>query len=86
MVKTGYAEVYHGSPPRGLYTKEYKKTEDWARNSGQGIWSQGDKYIFPALWRKSKMWKIMNSEKIEFVMCLVFRFLGFIWTLILGIF
>jgi endonuclease YncB( thermonuclease family) len=55
MVKTGYAEVYSGSPPRGLYMNEYKKAEDGARNSGQGIWSQGEKYISPALWRKSKM-------------------------------
>ena len=55
MVKTGYAEVYHGSPPRGLYMQEYQKAENWARSSGQGIWSQGDKYISPALWRKSKM-------------------------------
>jgi len=55
MVKTGYAEIYHGSPPRGLYMQEYQKAEKGARNSGQGIWSQGDKYISPALWRKSKM-------------------------------
>ena len=55
MVKTGYAEVYSGRSPRGLYMKEYQKAEVWARNSGQGIWSQGDNYISPALWRKSKM-------------------------------
>lgn len=55
MVKTGYAEVYSGRPPRGLYMKEYQKAEVWARNSGQGIWSQGAKYTSPALWRKSKM-------------------------------
>ena len=55
MVKTGYAEVYNGSPPRGLYMKDYRTAEDWARSSGQGIWSQGDNYISPALWRKSKM-------------------------------
>jgi endonuclease YncB( thermonuclease family) len=55
MVKTGYAEVYSGRPPKGLYMKEYKKAEDRARNVGQGIWSQGDKYISPALWRKSRM-------------------------------
>ena len=55
MVKTGYAEVYSGSPPRRLYMKEYKKAEDWARSAGQGIWSQGEKFISPALWRKSKI-------------------------------
>jgi len=55
MVKTGYAEVYSGRPPRGLYMNEYNKAEVWARNSAQGIWSQGDNYISPALWRKSKM-------------------------------
>jgi endonuclease YncB( thermonuclease family) len=35
--------------------QEYQKAEKGARSSGQGIWSQGDKYISPALWRKSKM-------------------------------
>jgi len=55
MVKTGYAEVYNGSPPRGFYLKEYRAAENGARSSGQGIWSQGDNYISPALWRKSKM-------------------------------
>jgi endonuclease YncB( thermonuclease family) len=55
MVKTGYAEVYNGSPPRGFYLKEYRTAENGARSSGQGIWSQGDKYVSPALWRKSKM-------------------------------
>jgi endonuclease YncB( thermonuclease family) len=55
MVKIGYAEVYNGSPPRGFYLKEYRTAENGARSSGQGIWSQGDKYVSPALWRKSKM-------------------------------
>ena len=32
-----------------------RKAENGARSSGQGIWSQGDKYVSPALWRKSKM-------------------------------
>jgi micrococcal nuclease len=55
MVKTGHAEVYSGRPPKGLYMEGYQKAEDWARSSGQGIWSQGEKYISPALWRKSKI-------------------------------
>lgn len=55
MVKTGYAEVYHGNPPRGLFMKDYNKAEKGARKSGQGIWSQGDNYVSPALWRKLKM-------------------------------
>ena len=55
MVKSGYAEVYSGNPPRGLYMKVYKQAEDGARNAGQGIWSQGEKYISPAQWRKTRM-------------------------------
>ena len=55
MVKSGYAEMYSGRPPRDLYMKAYKKAEDWARSAGNGIWSLGDNYISPALWRKSKM-------------------------------
>ena len=55
MVKTGHAEIYQGNPPKGLYMKEYKKAEKGARSLGQGIWSQGDNYISPKLWRKAKM-------------------------------
>jgi endonuclease YncB( thermonuclease family) len=55
MLKSGYAEIYSGRAPRDLYMKEYKKAEDWARSAGQGIWSLGEHYISPALWRKSKM-------------------------------
>ena len=61
MLKTGYAEVYSGQPPKGFYMKEYKKAEDQARNVGQGIWPQGDKYISPALWRKSRMSLLTES-------------------------
>jgi|GEM_PF-6703367 len=35
--------------------KEYKNAEDWARSAGQGIWSQGEKFIFPTLSRRSRM-------------------------------
>ncbi len=55
MVKTGYAQVYSGKPPRGLYMQEYQQAENWARSSRQGIWSQGDRYISPARWRKMRM-------------------------------
>jgi micrococcal nuclease len=54
ILKTGYAEVYSGISPRGLYMDEYHKAEDWARSSGQGIWSQGEKYLSPAIWRRSR--------------------------------
>ena len=54
MVKSGYAEIYSGRPPKGLYMKDYKQAENLAKSVGQGIWSQGEKYISPALWRKTK--------------------------------
>jgi endonuclease YncB( thermonuclease family) len=54
MVKTGYAEVYSGSPPRGFYLKGYQKAETLAKNSYRGIWSQGPDYISPAFWRKNQ--------------------------------
>ena len=54
MVKSGYAEVYSGNPPRGFFIKAYKEAEAWARSAGQGIWSQGENYISPALWRKTR--------------------------------
>jgi len=55
MVKSGYAEVYSGNPPRGFFIKAYKDAEEWARSARQGIWSQGENYISPALWRKTRM-------------------------------
>ena len=54
MVKTGYAEVYSGPPPRGFYMRGYQKAETLARNSSRGIWSQGQEYISPAFWRKNQ--------------------------------
>jgi len=59
MVKTGYAEVYSGSPPRGFYLGGYQKAETLARNSSRGIWSQGQEYISPAFWRKNQK-KVIN--------------------------
>ena len=54
MVKTGYAEVYSGQPPRGFYLRDYQKAEILARHSSRGIWSQGQAYISPAFWRKNQ--------------------------------
>jgi endonuclease YncB( thermonuclease family) len=54
MVKTGYAEVYSGRPPRGFYLREYEKAEIWAKHANRGIWSQGEEYISPAFWRKNQ--------------------------------
>ena len=36
----------------GFYLTEYKKTELEARQSGCGMWTQGDDYISPRDWRK----------------------------------
>jgi len=57
MIRQGMAEVYRGKPPGGFNTELYLKAEKEARESGKGVWSQGDKYISPSQWR------IKESEK-----------------------
>ena len=54
MLRAGLAEVYRGKPPHGFNLNTYKQTELEARDSGRGIWSQGDDYISPRKWRKSQ--------------------------------
>jgi len=71
MVKTGYAEVYSGRPPRGFYLREYEKAEIWAKHANRGIWSQGEEYISPAFWRKNqkkgqKKWQLPDDVSYNF--------------------
>jgi micrococcal nuclease len=54
MVQQGLAEVYKGNPPKGFNTELYRKAEKEARESKRGVWSQGDKYISPSQWRRTK--------------------------------
>jgi micrococcal nuclease len=51
MVKAGLAEVYRGSPAKGLDLNAYKKAEKEAREAGRGMWSLGDNYVSPKEWR-----------------------------------
>ena len=52
MVKAGLAEVYRGKPPKGFDLSPYLDAERNAREAGEGMWSQGDKYVSPKDWRK----------------------------------
>ena len=52
MVKSGFAEVYRGTPAKGQNMKPYWKAEDVARRAGKGMWVLGDKYISPREWRR----------------------------------
>jgi len=54
MVQQGMAEAYIGKPPSGFDIQPYKKAEKEARGVLSGIWSQGDKYIRPSKWRKTR--------------------------------
>ncbi|MFC1577626.1 thermonuclease family protein [Thermodesulfobacteriota bacterium] len=52
MVKAGLAEVYRGSPAKGLDLEPYWKAEKEAREACRGMWSLGDKYVSPQDWRR----------------------------------
>lgn len=52
MIMAGYAEVYQGNSPRGFDIEAYIQAENEAKINNIGIWSQGDKYISPKMWRK----------------------------------
>ena len=54
MLRAGLAEVYRGKPPRGFNLNEYHQSELEARQSGVGMWAQGDRYISPRDWRKKQ--------------------------------
>jgi micrococcal nuclease len=53
MVKSGFAEVYRGTPAKGQNMTPYWKAEEEARRAGKGMWVLGDKYVSPREWRKT---------------------------------
>jgi micrococcal nuclease len=52
MVKSGFAEVYRGTPAKGQNMAPYWKAEEEARRAGKGMWVLGTKYVSPRDWRK----------------------------------
>jgi len=52
MVRAGLAEVYRGRPAKGFDNGPYQEAEDAARRAGVGVWSLGDNYISPKVWRR----------------------------------
>ena len=54
MIKAGLAEVYRGRQPKGLNVTPYREAEKVARMAGTGMWSLGDKYVSPKVWRKEQ--------------------------------
>jgi endonuclease YncB( thermonuclease family) len=54
LVKAGLAEVYRGSPAPGQDLAPYWKAEGEARTAKKGMWSLGDKYVSPKVWRKGQ--------------------------------
>ena len=52
MIKAGLAEVYRGRQPKGLPIYLYREVEKEAIRVGKGVWSLGDKYVSPKVWRK----------------------------------
>jgi len=54
MVKEDLAEVYRGRPAKGFDNELYLKAEAEARKAKLNMWSLGDKYISPRVWRKQQ--------------------------------
>ena len=53
MVKAGLAEVYRGIAPHKFNLLPYWQAEKEAKDDMRGMWSLGDKYISPKVWRKT---------------------------------
>ena len=53
MVKAGLAEVYRGIAPHKFKLLPYWQAEKEAKDDMRGMWSLGDKYISPKVWRKT---------------------------------
>jgi micrococcal nuclease len=54
MVKSGLAEAYRGTPPKGQNMGPYWKAEAEAKKAGEGMWVLGAKYVSPRDWRKAQ--------------------------------
>ncbi|MGE5258365.1 MAG: thermonuclease family protein [Hyphomicrobiales bacterium] len=52
MVKSGLAEAYRGTPPKGQDMGPYWKAEEEAKKAGKGMWVLGAKYVSPREWRR----------------------------------
>jgi endonuclease YncB( thermonuclease family) len=53
LVTAGMAELYRGSPIKGLDLNRYKRAQDAAKRSYRGIWTLGSSYQSPKSWRKA---------------------------------
>ncbi len=54
MLRAGLVEVYRGDIPKELDIRAYFDAEAEARNAKAGMWSLGERYISPGLWRKAR--------------------------------
>ena len=52
LLRQGFAEVYRGKMQGGLDKKAYLEAQKEARQHRRGIWSLGNTYESPRLWRK----------------------------------
>ena len=54
MVQAGLAEVYRGESPKDLNLDPFFKAQLESREAKKGIWTQGDVYVSPGVWRKKQ--------------------------------
>jgi len=55
MVREGLADVYRWRHPPGFDPAPYQQAEREVRESGRGMWVQGDKYVSSRECRGSQM-------------------------------
>ena len=56
MVKRGLAEVQRENLPDEFDIRPYLAAEAEAKAAGRGMWALGDKYVSPAVWRRTHQW------------------------------
>jgi len=52
MVRAGLAEVYRGIAPHRFDLAPYWQAEKEAKEANKGIWTRGNQYVSPKMWRK----------------------------------
>jgi endonuclease YncB( thermonuclease family) len=52
LVRTGLAEVYRGRVPVGFSKQPYLEAQQEARRAKRAIWSLGERYVPPVVWKR----------------------------------
>ena len=53
LVRAGLAEVYRGRVPVGFSKAPYLEAQQEARRARRAIWSLGERYVPPVVWKRA---------------------------------